>query len=397
MASPTFTFNPNLYLKFSHQTQSNNFDWTPCSWRKEHQRPLEFHFPLASLARRDRIRRASSGCNMQSAAFLPRLPQHHSHLCRSDNFLVSHHSTWTCPKWKLAASRIAVTRMSPPASTSHSLSSETSLAALAPLEAILFDIDGTLCDSDPIHYYAFREMLQEVGFNGGIPITEEFFVKKISGMHNEELCHVLFPDWEIQKASKFMEDKEEMFQRLASEKLEPVKGLPKLLKWIEGQGMRRAAVTNAPRPNAELILSLLGLNDFFETLVIGSECERAKPFPHPYLKALEVLGVSEKHAFVFEHLQFLSICILIVLCGIEGLGFGDKSWSCSRNASRGVRNKESGEITDRSRGCLRHYGFSRPKTVESIGRAGEGCRGHRNQNLKPNLSNLRKLDPCWML
>ncbi|XP_010052743.1 haloacid dehalogenase-like hydrolase domain-containing protein Sgpp [Eucalyptus grandis] len=237
---------------------------------------------------------------MQSAAFLPRLPQHHSHLCRSDNFLVSHHSTWTCPKWKLAASRIAVTRMSPPASTSHSLSSETSLAALAPLEAILFDIDGTLCDSDPIHYYAFREMLQEVGFNGGIPITEEFFVKKISGMHNEELCHVLFPDWEIQKASKFMEDKEEMFQRLASEKLEPVKGLPKLLKWIEGQGMRRAAVTNAPRPNAELILSLLGLNDFFETLVIGSECERAKPFPHPYLKALEVLGVSEKHAFVFE-------------------------------------------------------------------------------------------------
>lgn len=37
-----------------------------------------------------------------------------------------------------------------------------SLAFLAPLEAILFDIDGTLCDSDPLHYYAFREMLQEV-------------------------------------------------------------------------------------------------------------------------------------------------------------------------------------------------------------------------------------------
>lgn len=36
---------------------------------------------------------------------------------------------------------------------------------LAPLEAILFDIDGTLCDSDPIHYYAFREMLQEVSYS----------------------------------------------------------------------------------------------------------------------------------------------------------------------------------------------------------------------------------------
>lgn len=40
----------------------------------------------------------------------------------------------------------------------------SSLVSVAPLEAILFDIDGTLVDSDPIHYYAFREMLQEVLF-----------------------------------------------------------------------------------------------------------------------------------------------------------------------------------------------------------------------------------------
>ncbi|RVX02310.1 Haloacid dehalogenase-like hydrolase domain-containing protein Sgpp [Vitis vinifera] len=48
-------------------------------------------------------------------------------------------------------------------------SSKCSLSFLAPLEAILFDIDGTICDSDPLHYYAFRDMLQEVGFNGGVP------------------------------------------------------------------------------------------------------------------------------------------------------------------------------------------------------------------------------------
>lgn len=42
------------------------------------------------------------------------------------------------------------------------ISSSCSLARLAPLEAVLFDVDGTLCDSDPIHHLAFREMLQEV-------------------------------------------------------------------------------------------------------------------------------------------------------------------------------------------------------------------------------------------
>lgn len=39
---------------------------------------------------------------------------------------------------------------------------KSALSRLAPLEAVLFDVDGTLCDSDPLHYYAFREMLQEV-------------------------------------------------------------------------------------------------------------------------------------------------------------------------------------------------------------------------------------------
>jgi hypothetical protein len=50
-------------------------------------------------------------------------------------------------------------------------------------------------------------------FNGGTPITEEFFIENISGRHNEDLCHILLSDWEIQRSRKFMEDKEAMFQR----------------------------------------------------------------------------------------------------------------------------------------------------------------------------------------
>ncbi|KAI4372660.1 hypothetical protein MLD38_010863 [Melastoma candidum] len=175
-----------------------------------------------------------------------------------------------------------------------------SLNSVAPLEAILFDIDGTLCDSDPLHYYTFRVMLQDVGFNGGVPITEEFFIENISGMHNEELARILLPDWEVDKSRKFFEDKEAMFRRLASEKLEAVNGLNELVEWTKDRKIRRAAVTNAPRPNAELIISSLGLNGFFEELIIGSECERAKPFPDPYLTALRLLGVSNEHTFVFE-------------------------------------------------------------------------------------------------
>lgn len=82
--------------------------------------------------------------------------------------------------------------------------------------------------------------------------------------------------------------------------MKPVNGIDKVKKWVEDRGLKRAAVTNAPRPNAELMLSILGLTDFFQALIIGNECEHAKPHPEPYLKALEILNVSKDHTFVFE-------------------------------------------------------------------------------------------------
>lgn len=181
-----------------------------------------------------------------------------------------------------------------------STQSKSSFSRLAPLEAVLFDIDGTICDSDPIHYYAFREMLLEMGFNNGVPISEDFFVEKIGGKHNDDIGHILFPDWDHEKAMKWMDDKEAMFRRLAAEELPAVNGLHKLCKWVEDHGLKRAAVTNAPRPNAELMISKLGLKDFFQLLVVGSECKRAKPFPDPYLRALEELKASPDHTIIFE-------------------------------------------------------------------------------------------------
>ncbi|XP_044493830.1 haloacid dehalogenase-like hydrolase domain-containing protein Sgpp [Mangifera indica] len=181
----------------------------------------------------------------------------------------------------------------------NSMDSKPSLAKVAPLEAVLFDVDGTLCDSDPLHHQAFQIMLQEIGFNGGVPITEDFFIENIAGKHNDEIAKILFPD-DLPRGLKFCEEKEEMFRRLASEQVKALNGLYKVKKWIEDRGLKRAAVTNAPRPNAELMISKLGLSDFFDAVIIGGECEHAKPHPQPYLKALEVLRVSKDHTFIFE-------------------------------------------------------------------------------------------------
>ncbi|KAK4262497.1 hypothetical protein QN277_028052 [Acacia crassicarpa] len=185
------------------------------------------------------------------------------------------------------------------ASSENCAESNSSLARLAPVEAVLFDIDGTICDSDPLHYYAYRELLQEIGFNGGNPITEEFFIETIAGKHNDDTALALFPG-DLQRGLKFVDDKEAMFRKLAAQQLKPLNGLYKVTKWVEERGLKRAAVTNAPRENAELMISILGLTDFFQAVIIGSECEHAKPYPDPYLKGLEAVKASKDHTLVFE-------------------------------------------------------------------------------------------------
>ncbi|KAJ0769570.1 putative sugar-terminal-phosphatase [Helianthus annuus] len=177
---------------------------------------------------------------------------------------------------------------------------KSAFTALVPLEAVLFDIDGTLCDSDPIHFVVLRELLQETGFNGGIPIDEDFFAQNISGKLDDDIAAVLFPN-DIERGLKLCEEKEERFRKLVKEKAVPIKGLYKLTKWVEDHGLKRAAVTNSPRPNAELMISTLGLTDFFHhNIIIGDECEHAKPAPDPYLNALKLLNVSKDHTFICE-------------------------------------------------------------------------------------------------
>uniref|UniRef100_A0A9I9D6R4 Haloacid dehalogenase-like hydrolase domain-containing protein Sgpp n=1 Tax=Cucumis melo TaxID=3656 RepID=A0A9I9D6R4_CUCME len=149
---------------------------------------------------------------------------------------------------------------------------------IAPVEAVLFDVDGTLCDSDPLHFYAFQEMLQEIGFNGGIPIDEEFYIKNIAGKNNADITQKLFPN-DVERGANSIDEKEAMFRRFVIEQLKPVSGLCKVKKWVEDHGLKCAAVTNSSRINAELMISMLGLMDFFETIIIGDECEHPKPHP----------------------------------------------------------------------------------------------------------------------
>ena len=163
----------------------------------------------------------------------------------------------------------------------------------AGIYACLFDMDGTLCDTDPLHHEVFSNLLLAHGKNGGVPIDTNFFHEHIAGRTNEDIFADLWPELSVPEREAMWEKKEEDFRALAASKLERLPGLTELLAWIDSRGVRKVAVTNAPRPNAELMLRALGLETYFEHVVIGTECARAKPCPDPYLEGMRLVGACD--------------------------------------------------------------------------------------------------------
>ncbi|WP_022799086.1 HAD family hydrolase [Thermus islandicus] len=160
------------------------------------------------------------------------------------------------------------------------------------LKALLFDLDGTLADTDPLHLLAWREALKPYG----LEVDREFYGKRISGRLNPEIVQDLL-GLEGEEARRLIETKEARFRELAQE-LKPTPGLLDLLERAKRKGLTWGVVTNAPKENARHVLKALGLKP--PLLVLAEEVGRGKPDPLPYRVALERLGLAPEEALAFE-------------------------------------------------------------------------------------------------
>jgi HAD superfamily hydrolase (TIGR01509 family) len=162
--------------------------------------------------------------------------------------------------------------------------------------ALLFDIDGTLTDTDPIHIKAFNIMLEAFGMH----ISHDEYFARVMGFTNAEIMRDFFPDKPVTEHKRLADFKEATFRELAASELKPTPGLLGFMDFAEERGIPMAAVTNAPVQNAELMLTGLGIKHRFRTVVIGDDLPRGKPDPLPYLVAGERLGVSCADCIAFE-------------------------------------------------------------------------------------------------
>ncbi len=161
--------------------------------------------------------------------------------------------------------------------------------------ALLFDLDGTLAETDSLHLPTWVDALEP----HDIQVDEELYKERISGRSTAEIVRDLLPDLSEEEGKLLGDTKEASFRERTAE-LEPLSGLLDFVERGKKRGMRIALVTNAPRENVGAILPALGLEDFFETVVISDEVEAVKPDPAPYYAALEKTGVLAEEALAFE-------------------------------------------------------------------------------------------------
>ena len=156
--------------------------------------------------------------------------------------------------------------------------------------AILFDLDGTLVDSDSVHFEAWQLILTEVKPEQPL-IDRAFFDRHISGRLNADITRDLVPHLSAEEQAKLAETKELLFRRLAEKKLRPTEGLEKILGYIKENRSKlkignwsfdgsstacalcAGLATNAPRLVVDFELGVLKLDEktFFDAALVAEE------------------------------------------------------------------------------------------------------------------------------
>jgi HAD superfamily hydrolase (TIGR01509 family) len=162
--------------------------------------------------------------------------------------------------------------------------------------ALLFDIDGTLADTDALHLEAFNQVFGPHGHS----FDHARFAQELQGFSNASISERFLADEPPKRQAAIIGEKEAVFRRLVAGKIRPVPGLMALLALADHAGTPMVAVTNAPRLNAEMLLSGLGIAHRFKALVIGDELPHGKPHPMPYLEGLRAVSALPNLSLAFE-------------------------------------------------------------------------------------------------
>ncbi len=188
--------------------------------------------------------------------------------------------------------------------------------------AVLWDMDGTLIDSEEFHWISWRNTLA----NEGITITREQFLSSF-GQRNDSII----PRWlgaaaTPERIERISKAKEELYRYLVRrDGISPLPGVANWIHRLHKEGWLQAIASAAPRANIDAVLEALSATHIFQGIVSADDVHRGKPDPEVFLIAASCVGVSPDCCIVVED----------AVAGVQGArSAGMKSIGVNRNGKQ---------------------------------------------------------------
>ncbi|RSJ57740.1 Phosphorylated carbohydrates phosphatase [Streptococcus gordonii] len=165
------------------------------------------------------------------------------------------------------------------------------------MDAVIFDLDGLLADTEIISLKVYQELLKDFG----IPFTEETYSREYSGHREEENVQRFLDTYDLPwNFDQTLEKVYELEARILDKGVNLKKGAKNLLAFLKREGIPIALATSSVESRARMILDSNGILSLFDHLVFAKDVKRSKPYPDIFLKACSDLNVLPENCLVLE-------------------------------------------------------------------------------------------------
>lgn len=164
------------------------------------------------------------------------------------------------------------------------------------IQGVLFDMDGVLVDSEPLHLQAYQELFSSLGVAYSEEDNREFLGRK-----DIVILEILTERHNLKRLpEELLEEKEAILAQLIKRHAIPRPGLLATLEKARALRLPVGVASSATLPTIELIVEVLGIGSYFLTLTSGDEVQEGKPAPDVYLLAARRLGIQPVRCLVIE-------------------------------------------------------------------------------------------------